>query len=360
MHCSNIFTRTTVLVIMADYSLDIAEFLKRSGSLPVIDVRSQAEYQHAHIPGAVNLPLFSNEERSIIGTLYLQKGSSEAISKGLEFIRPRMNAYASSGYDIAPGGESLMHCWRGGMRSNSMAWLFNTVGIKTFTLSGGYKNYRRHVLNSFQKAFDLVVIGGMTGSGKTAVIEALESLGEQVVHLERLANHKGSVFGGIGMPDQPSTEQFENDLSARLMMFNTERPVFIEDESPAIGKVFIPRDFCRQITAAPLINLVVPVNRRIEHLVETYATGNPELIIAGVKRLERRLGLEHAGRIIHSITAGDMNEAVGLILRYYDKVYARSMGMHQRKSTYEMSITNESADEIAIKIKEQRLKIKDN
>jgi tRNA 2-selenouridine synthase len=271
-----------------------------------------------------------------------------------------MKVYASAGYNIAPGGESLMHCWRGGMRSNSMAWLFNTVGIKTRTLSGGYKSYRRYVLNSFQKSFNMVVIGGMTGSGKTAVIEALESMGEQIVHLERLANHKGSVFGGIGMPDQPSTEQFENNLYGRLRELNPERPVFIEDESLAIGQVFIPRDFYGQMSAAPLINLVVPLNRRIENLVETYVTGNPELIITGVKRIERRLGLEHAGRIIQCIKAGDMDEAVGLILRYYDKVYARSMALHNRKETSEICAGDENAGDIAYKIKDQRLKIKDN
>ena len=123
-----------------------------------------------------------------------------------------MKDFAALARDIAPGGEALLHCWRGGMRSNSMAWLLNTVGIKTSTLEGGYKSYRRFAQAFFTKPLNLIVIGGMTGSGKTEVLEALEKKGIQVIHLERLARHKGSVFGGIGMPVQPTTEQFENDL----------------------------------------------------------------------------------------------------------------------------------------------------
>ena len=348
----NIFARSLVLLVMTDYSLDIVEFLNKSRKLPVIDVRSQAEYGHAHIPGAVNLPLFNNEERSVIGTLYLEKGSSQAIIKGLETIRPRMKDYASAGFALAPEGEALMHCWRGGMRSNSMAWLFNSVGIKTLTLQGGYKAYRRFVLNYFQRPFNLVVIGGMTGSGKTNVLEVLESHGEQVIHLEYLANHKGSVFGGIGMPDQPSPEQFENELSGRLVLLDPEKPIYVEDESLAIGKVFIPRAFYEQMSSARFINLVVPLKQRIARLVESYTADNHELLIAAVKRIEKRLGQEHAERIIKCIKGQAMNEAVLLILKYYDKIYNRSMALHNRKDIREIHVLDENPDEIAGMIKE--------
>jgi tRNA 2-selenouridine synthase len=330
--------------------LDITEFLDKSFTLPVIDVRSPAEFEHGHIPCAVNLPLFTNEERSIIGTLYLQKGTSDAMLKGLELIGPKMKSFAEMALTLAPEKEVLLHCWRGGMRSNSMAWLMNTIGLKTGTLEGGYKAYRRHVQASFEHPVNLIVIGGMTGSGKTEVLEALESQGKQVIHLERLARHKGSVFGSIGMPAQPSTEQFENELSGCLRQLNIEEPVFIEDESLTIGKVFIPKSFFRQMSAACLVNLAVPVHRRVHRLVSAYTDGNRDLLISGVRRIGKRLGLRNAALAIELIQKGSMSEAVELVLRYYDKLYVRSMVMHRSGVVREIIVNKETPAEIADKI----------
>jgi tRNA 2-selenouridine synthase len=335
---------------MSEYVLDIKEFMSRSRSLPVIDVRSPAEYDHAHIPGAGNLPLFSNEERSVLGTIYLQKGSSDAVTKGLEFIKPRLQNVVAAGNQLAPDGETLMHCWRGGMRSNSMAWLFNSVGIKTSVLSGGYKQYRSFVRDVFKRPLKLMVLGGMTGSGKTKVLEAIESQGKQVIHLERLALHKGSVFGGIGMPLQPSAEQFENELSGILSLLDPSQPVFIEDESIAIGNVFIPKDFYAQMTDGLLIKLAIPHERRVQLLLEEYTACNPELLTQAVRRLERRLGLVTANRIIKYIGNFKMEEAIHLMLKYYDKVYTRSMNLHKHIDTIEIRMKNEPFSEIAERI----------
>jgi tRNA 2-selenouridine synthase len=330
--------------------LDTAEFLDKSITLPVIDVRSPAEFERGHIPGAYNMPLFSNEERSIIGTLYLQKGTSDAMLKGLELIGPKMKSFAEMALTLAPEKEVLLHCWRGGMRSNSMAWLMNTIGLKTGTLEGGYKAYRRHVQASFEHPVNLIVIGGMTGSGKTDVLEALESQGKQVIHLERLARHKGSVFGNIGMPAQPSTEQFENELYGCLRHLQLSEPVFIEDESLSIGKVFIPKSFFGQMSAACSVNLVVPVHRRVHHLVSAYTDGNRDLLISGVRRIEKRLGLRNAALAVEHILNGSMTEAVEVILRYYDKVYARSMALHKFQEVREITVNKETPAEIADKI----------
>jgi tRNA 2-selenouridine synthase len=335
---------------MTDYKLNITDFLDKSRTMPVIDVRSPAEFEHGHIPGAMNLPLFTNEERSIVGTLYLQKGSSEAMLKGLELIGPKMKEYAGLAMDIAPEREALLHCWRGGMRSNSMAWLLNTIGIKTHTLEGGYKSYRHYAQAYFAKPIKLIVIGGMTGSGKTEVIEALESQGEPVIHLEWLARHKGSVFGSIGMPFQPTAEQFENDLFTRLRQLNSKEPVYIEDESLAIGRVFIPQLFFKQMSSAWCLNLVVPMNRRIQQLVEAYAGSDKKFLVAGVKRIEKRLGLANAALAIEHINNGEMTKAVVIVLQYYDKVYARSMSLLKRKEVTEIIVNNENSNEIALKI----------
>jgi tRNA 2-selenouridine synthase len=244
-----------------------------------------------------------------------------------------MKEFASLAIKMAPGSEALLHCWRGGMRSNSMAWLLNTVGIKAYTLDGGYKSYRRFVHQYFEQPLNMVVIGGMTGSGKTDVLEALELKGQQVINLERIAGHKGSVFGGIGMPRQPTTEQFENDLFARIRLLERDKPIYIEDESIAIGRVFIPEPFYRQMSPARCINLIVPSGRRIAYLVENYTTDDKELLVSGVKHIERRLGPENAAKVIGLILNGEMAPAVEMVLKYYDKVYERSMGLQKRKET---------------------------
>jgi tRNA 2-selenouridine synthase len=193
----------------------------------------------------------------------------------------------------------------------------------------------------------LIVIGGMTGSGKTGVLESLETLGKQVIHLERLAGHKGSVFGGIGMSSQPTTEQFENDLFTCIEQLNFSDPVFVEDESLAIGQVFLPKSFYEQMSGARFMNLLVPVNRRIHQLVNAYTGGEKELLIDGVKRIERRLGSETAARVISNIRNDEMTKAVELVLHYYDKVYARSMTMHNRKEVIEIEVAEENLEAMA-------------
>jgi len=330
-----------------EFNLDIQTFLEKSLTIPVIDVRSPAEFEHGHIPGASNLPLFNNEERSIVGTLYFQKGSSEAIMKGLELTGPKMKEYAEKAMDIAKEKEVLLHCWRGGMRSNSMAWLLNTVGIKANTLTGGYKTYRQYIRSYFTRSVNLIVIGGMTGSGKTDVLEALESMGKQVIDLEGMAGHKGSAFGNIGLPTQITTEQFENDLFTRISQLNPEEAVYIEDESLAIGRIFIPEDFFKQMSEARLINLDVPLEMRVQRLVETYAGGNLSELISAVKHLERRIGLENATKAIACINNDEMEEAVKIILQYYDKIYLHGTHMQKRKEIKEIEVSGENISEIA-------------
>ena len=336
---------------MSDYALDIKLFLEKARALPVIDVRSPSEFIHSSVPGAINLPLFTNEERSVIGTLYLQKGSREAIMKGLDFIGPKMKEFAREGLAVAPGGEALMYCWRGGMRSNSMAWLFNTTGIKTSTLAGGYKSYRHYVLQYFSTPFRLVVIGGLTGSGKTRILEALESRGEQVIHLERLANHKGSVFGALeGLP-QPSNEFFENCLFTEMQRLNPNKLIFVEDESLSIGQVFRPRAFYNQMSGACFIQVIVPWETRVEQLMNAYAKGDSGVLSECVKRIEKRLGLENAQLAIDCIRNGNIRQALEIVLKYYDRIYTRSMGLHNRKTNIEIKTKNENAEIIAEKIK---------
>ncbi len=341
---------------MTDYKLDIGRFLEKGLNCPILDVRSPAEFDRGHIPGALSLPLFSNEERSIVGTLYLQKGSKEAMMKGLELVGPKMKEFVRQASDITREGELALYCWRGGMRSNSMAWLLNTSGLKSHTLDGGYKAWRRHIHDFFgQPVLNLVVIGGMTGTGKTEILEEIEKRGGQVIHLERLARHKGSVFGHLGMPPQPSTEQFENELYACLSALKKGEPVFVEDESLAIGQVFIPKPFYAQMSSARFVNVVVPFEERVKRLVESYTGGETELLITALSRIDRRLGSEKADQARKYIMERHMEKAVEIVLEYYDKVYARSMGIHKRAEVNNIFVTDENPDEIASRILEKMI-----
>lgn len=291
---------------------------------PILDVRSPGEYTQAHIPGAVSFPLFNDEERAEVGTLYKQVGKQEAFERGLEIVGPKMAGFVREARGVAAnhGNHLRVHCWRGGQRSGSMAWLLRSAGIEITTLSGGYKNYRQHVLDSFATPrLSLVVLGGHTGSGKTKVLRALRDLGEQVLDLEALAHHKGSAFGAIGETEQPTVEQFENDLHAALSTFDPLRRVWVENESKSIGRVFLPLTFWAQKNAAPLVNLEIPHPTRLANLVADYAPEDRELLAGAFRRIEKRLGGQHLKAALAALDRGDFAAAAEVALVYYDKTY---------------------------------------
>jgi len=188
------------------------EFLKPGSSVPVVDVRSPGEYNLGHIPGAVNIPLFNDMQRAVVGTIYTHQGQAEAAVAGVGLIAGEMPEKMKAAMSLAVNGEILLYCWRGGMRSESMAWLLSVTGIKPTLLSGGYKAYRNYILADLDKKRNLSVLGGLTGSGKTNILKELSGSGHQVTDLEAIACHKGSAFGALGQPGQPSTEYFANLL----------------------------------------------------------------------------------------------------------------------------------------------------
>ncbi len=304
-----------------------AEFMltKRRSGIPLIDVRSPAEYHKGHIPGAQNIPLLSDDERAIVGTVYIQNGKEKAVKKGLEIIGPKLALLSEQGLNLARNNEIIVYCWRGGMRSASLAWLFRLSGLTAYTIQGGYKAYRRFVHEYLSSDFHFVVIGGMTGSGKTEILKEIKKLGYPAVNLEELASHKGSVFGHIGEPPQPTTQQFENNLFDEIIKYPIHQPVFIEDESIAIGSVFIPKSFHRSMSKGILINLVVPFEQRVQNLVTLYGGANKELLIHALKKIEKRLGYKETRDAINYISEGNISDAVSIVLKYYDKIYTRTM-----------------------------------
>lgn len=289
------------------------------GSVSPVDVRSPSEFAHAHIPGAINFPLFSDEERIEVGTSYKVEGNEQALLLGLRCVGPKLEDFAQKALQIKDK-EIYIHCWRGGMRSASMAWLFEMLGKRALLLEGGYKAFRQWVLKTFEKSCKVRVLGGLTGSGKTRILHALRDAGEQVLDLEDLANHRGSSFGYLGK--QPSTEQFENEIAVRWNQFDPEKPVWIEDESRMVGACTVPAAIFEQMHKAPLLVMKIPIEERLEILKEDYAEVDSSYLIEATKRLEKKLGGLRTKEVISLIESGNYLEASRSVLDYYDRTYS--------------------------------------
>ncbi len=327
--------------------LETEAFLSLSENNTVIDIRSPNEYLKGHIPTAVSLPLFSNEERAKVGTLYKSQGRQAAIKKGLELVGPKMKTMISFAEGLEFKEALLVHCWRGGMRSESIALLFHLYGLPVLTLQGGYKQFRNHVLRSFERSLNLTVLAGHTGAGKTEILGHLKRLGEQVLDLEGLAHHRGSSFGGIGQPDQPTTEQFENDLYYRLRQLDQSRRIWVEDESYNIGKVFLPSDFYRQKQASPWVRVEMSQALRIERLVRSYGRLDRLQLQRSVIRIRKRLGDLRCRQCLQAIDKGHMEHAAALLLHYYDKTYKNALARRGGREIFSISVAIDDLESTA-------------
>ncbi len=309
------------------------EFLSQSINGLIVDVRTPSEFESGHIPGAVNLPLFSNEERAVVGTIYKQHSKEEAIEKGLEFVGPKMAGFVKQAKILAGRKPLFIHCWRGGMRSASMAWLMETAGMKCNLLQGGYKAYRaglEEILTGTNWQF--TVLGGPTGSGKTSILAELEKLGEQVLDLEGLAHHKGSAFGALGQEPQPTNEQFENDIHEVMRRFSPNRRVWVEGESRTIGRNFIPQQLFPLLEAATVVEIEMPISPRLDRLVAEYAAFEPIKLIESFLKIKKRLGGLRTEQAISFLLNDDYRSAAEIALQYYDKSY--SYTLNQRKGAH--------------------------
>lgn len=317
--------------------IHIDEFLKLSKSYPVIDVRSPAEYEHAHLPGAHSIPLFDNEERKIVGTAYKQESREQAIKIGLDFFGPKMRKIVEEAEPIIAADTKqhtanciLIYCWRGGMRSAGVAWLLDLYGFKVYTLIGGYKKFRHYVLDTFKQNFSFKILGGYTGSGKTILLKELEAKGETIVDLEAIAVHKGSAFGNIGLAKQPTQEMFENLLALELRNKCSElQNAWLEDESQRIGLVNLPNDLWKTMRQSPLYFLEIPFEQRLTYLAEEYGVLDKEKMIDAIGRIRERLGGQNAKAAIEYLQEGNIIESFRILLKYYDKWYLK--GLHNRE-----------------------------
>jgi tRNA 2-selenouridine synthase len=309
------------------------EFMILKKSIPLIDVRSPAEFAEGHISGAINIPIFDDQERAIVGTLYKNKGRLPAIEKGLELVGPKMANFVREALLIASSGQLLVHCWRGGMRSESMAWLFERVGIKCFTLKEGYKAYRNYLLEKIGGISHLTIIEGHTGSGKTEILYCLKALGEQIIDLEGLAHHKGSVFGGIDQPLQPTTQQFQNEIFEEILSFDLSKRVWVEGESLSVGRVFLPDSLWNLMNKAHCIEIQVSKSERIKRIVNDYGTLNDDLMENAIRSLVKRLGDQRMNEILDLYRNKNLNVVADMLLDYYDETYQYSRNKYKRKLT---------------------------
>lgn len=301
--------------------LPLPSFLSQPG--PMLDVRSPSEFLQGHIPGSLSLPLFSDQERAEVGTIYKQKGQEPAVDLALQLVGPKLHALVQTGKKILGKEPGRILCWRGGMRSGFMARLFESIGYTTSTLQGGYKSFRRFALQlmSDLPPAKLYVIGGLTGSGKTAVLRALKNRGEQVLDLEELAHHRGSAFGSWGLPPQPSQEHFENELAAKWSSFDLNRPVWVEDESRLIGTCHLPPSLSKKIYEAPLFYIEKSLEERLQNLLELYGAAPSSFLKDSTYKITKRLGSELTASILHLLENAQTKEAFKLLLNYYDKAY---------------------------------------
>ncbi|KAL3868002.1 hypothetical protein ACJMK2_040842 [Sinanodonta woodiana] len=296
----------------------------------IIDVRTSAEYELDHIPGAVNLPVLNNDERITVGTLYTKdvfsarKTGAAAVTRNIsEHIQ---NYFSNKSQDYSP----LVYCWRGGMRSNSMGIVLSNIGFQVYVLKGGYKAYRNQViqdLKTLPDSLDFRVITGLTGSGKTYILQRLRDHGEQVLDLEGLAKHRGSVLGLWYKEKQPSQKLFESFLRHDLASFSPKRPVWLESESRCIGCNEIPSNIFEKMCKAERFKVNVPLEERVGYSIRAYPhwCHEPEALKNTLSKLVKYHGLQKINVWLEMIDKHKWEDLVReLLINHYDPTYTNS------------------------------------
>ncbi len=323
------------------------KFLEQTEQGVLFDVRSPGEFSKGHLPGAINFPLFSDEEHSIVGTVYKQEGKEQAIQRGLEMIGPRLSTLVTEARSLADKKTIFIYCWRGGMRSNSLAWLLTTAGMTVHLLQGGYKAYRTYLSNKLIGEGKLLVLGGYTGSAKTHILHIMRSKGAQVLDLEGLAKHKGSAFGNLYEDEQPEIEQFINSIGEHFRRFDFSRPIWVEDESRTIGNVWLPEEFYRRLRSSPVMAIERSRDERATFLAEDYGKIDRTKLKIGFSKIERRLGGQNVQAAQEAVDSGDLVAAAKIGLAYYDKTYEHGLSKRDTGLLTRLDMKGKSHEEIA-------------
>lgn len=296
----------------------------------------------------MSFPLFSNDERAIIGTLYKQKGHDTAVRTGLEMIAPKMVGFVDTARELIGNAEAInLYCWRGGMRSGSMAWLLSTAGMKVNLLTGGYKAFRAHARQQLLTDGRFLILGGYTGSAKTHILQLMQERGAQMIDLEGIANHKGSAFGNLLDDPQPTSEHFANRVWQKLSEQDLSRPIWLEDESRHIGSVWLDVEFAHRISNGRVIALQRSRAERAEFLAHDYGDIDRETLAYGFEKISRKLGGENFKRAAEAALKGDLFTAADIGLGYYDKAYEHGLAKRDISTVERLDVVGQSNEQIA-------------
>ncbi len=321
--------------------ISISDYLKLSEPTILLDARSEGEFEQGHIPGAISFSILNNEERKLVGTCYKQQGHQAAVVLGYELVGPKFKQFVTHAYQNFVGQEIYIHCWRGGLRSQIMSNLLSSAGFKVHLIRGGYKTFRQEVLNFLANDFEFEVLGGLTGSGKTYVLDELENRGAQVLNIEKLANHKGSAFGSLGQNPQPTQEYFENLCFEVLRKFNFENPIWVEDESRLIGKLQVPTQIYQGIRNSFVYFLEYSFDDRLEHILKDYGCFDKNLLIERTKQIKKRMGDLVNRTAIDALEIGDLRAWAEIVLSHYDKQYRYGFGLRKPESSKDITLKND-------------------
>jgi tRNA 2-selenouridine synthase len=315
----------------------------------VIDVRSPCEHEAERLPGSKNIPLLSNEERAIIGTIYKEDGEVIARRHALKLIAPKIPSIID---DICAlrtlhSQATVVYCWRGGLRSESVASLLSMAGIDCFRLQGGYKSWRgvvRRELDSDKYDFIPVVLHGLTGVGKTELLKELESRSGKVLDLEQLASHRGSAFGGMGLPQQPTQKNFDAEIWKKLREFG-KNVVFMEAESRRVGRISLPDCVFSRINTGAAVLVTGSLEKRVERILTDYfATNEPNQLEEALDRLtglKESIGARKISEIKKTVLSGDLHAAVRMLLvEYYDPLYMKQI---RSRSPFQLEICGDNS-----------------
>lgn len=332
-------------------AITVNDFLNKSKDALIVDVRAPIEFFKGHLPNAINIPLFEDSERAEIGTLYKQQGKDTAVNRGLEIVSPKMTSFVNHVKTLSKNKKVFVYCFRGGMRSNSFAWLMNTSGLDAVIMKGGYKAFRNYVLEYFEQERKIILLGGKTGSGKTDILKKLSTYNFQLVDLEGIAHHKGSAFGAINEQKQNPQQVFEHQLYQQLSKLDDSIPVILEDESQTIGYNKIPIGLWQQMKQATIIKLEVPFELRVQKLVDDYTTIDVEALKSCVIKIAQQLGSLNTKLCLQYLDEKNLSDVARLSLLYYDKAYEFSYKNKKQPIIY-LGTDTIDAEANAIKIKQ--------
>ena len=297
----------------------------------IIDVRSPAEFADDHIPGAINLPVLNNQQRAEIGTIYKQISPFAAKRAGAALVAKNIATHLQTTLkDKARDWRPLVYCWRGGQRSGAMAQILSNIGWHSSVIDGGYKSYRRHVLDCLDRLpekLSLLIVSGQTGTAKTHILRAASAKGAPIIDLEKLACHRGSLLGSEPGQPQPSQRYFESQLCQALKQCVLGQPILVEAESNKIGNVHVPPKFWATMKDAPAVQIIAPIDARVNFLQRDYfhMVNQPELIMPLLSKLNHRHGAKQLKTWNDMIDRRDWPDFIkSLLERHYDPSYLRS------------------------------------